>query len=337
MIQELDADRLARILGQIEGQPYPGAVVGGLLEELLNHLPAPVDDVCLLPGIRDGVIAGWPVVETQRPAGGRAGNGYHLVGDRISLLAVAQTDFQRIPPTMGPGCSAHRGVLSRVGPTVARLKATIFDQIGGGRRPGGCGYRRGCGRTASAELDVKYGVQFDAVGRNSSLTVQEVEESDAGDGHRHIGSLEAARGGVLGIEFGAGMLDTGQQDAGGPDAGRGGDLGDHGVTRSVAEDQVVVGVGLQLVFGQRGMHLEDGGLGRLDTVVGRQGGRRRQRGQRCDRGLCPGLEIDQTSVGVGASLYRPAFHPAGSVERLLICCVAIALELWLLGTNNCSG
>ncbi len=246
---------------------------------------------------------------------------------------------------MGPGCSAHRGVLSRVDPTVARLKATILDQIGGGRRPGGCGYRRGCGcrrgcgsgcagrcrcgcgRTAGAELDVKYGVQFDAVGRNSSLTVQEVEESDAGDGHRHIGSLETARGGVLDIEFGAGMLDTGQQDAGGSDAGRGGDLGDHGVTRSVAEDQVVVGVGLQLVFGQRGMHLEDGGLGRLDTVVGRQGGRCRQRGQRCDRGLCPGLEIDQTSVGVGASLYRPAFHSAGSVERLLICCVGISLEL----------
>ena len=342
VIQELDADRLACILGQIEGQLSPGAVVGGLLEELLNHLPAPVDDVCLLPGISVGVIAGWPVVETQRLAGGRAGNGYHLVGDEISLLAEAQTDLQRIPPTMGPGGRAHRGVLSRVGPTVARLKATILDQIGGGRRPGGCGYRRvsrcGCRRPAGAELDVKYGVQFDAVGRYSSLTVQEVEESDAGDGHGYIGSLEAARGGVLGIEFGASMLDAGQQSAGGSDAGRGGDLGDHGVAGSVAEDQVVVGVGLQLVFGQRGMQLEDGGLGRLDTVVVRQGGRCRQRGQRCDRGLCRRLQIDQASIGVGASLYRPAFHPAGSVERLLICCcVAIALELWLLGTNKCSG
>ncbi len=186
-----------------------------------------------------------------------------------------------------------------------------LDQIGGGRRPGGCGYRRvsrcGCaGRCrcpAGAELDVKYGVQFNAVGRNSSLTVQEVEESDAGDDHGHIGSLEAARGSVLGIEFGVGILDIRQQYAGGSDAGRGGNLGDHGVAGSVAEDQVVVGVGLQLVFGQRGMQLEDGGLGRLDTVVGRQGGRRRQRGQRCNRGLCRRLEIDQTSVSVGACLY----------------------------------
>ena len=75
-----------------------------------------------------------------------------------------------------------------------------MDQIGGGRCPGGRGYRRvswcGCRRTAGAELDVKYRVQFDAVGRNSGLTVQEVEESDAGDGHGHIGSLEAASGSV---------------------------------------------------------------------------------------------------------------------------------------------
>ncbi len=133
--------------------------------------------------------------------------------------------------------------------------------------------------------------------------MQEIEESDTGDGHGHISSLETARGCVSGIKFGAGILDAGQQDAGGPDAGRGGDLGNHGVSGSVAEDQVVVGVALQLVFGQRGMQLEDGGLGRLDTVVGRQGGRRRQRGQRCNRGLCRRLEIDQTSVGVSASLY----------------------------------
>src|SRR6266567_4959339 len=178
VIQELDADRLARILGYIKGQLYPGAVVGGLLEESLNHLPAHVDDVCLLPGIRAGVIAGWPVPETQRPAGGQAGNGYHLVGDRISLLTKAQTDLQRITPTMGPACSTRRGALSCVGPTVTRLKATILDQIGDGRRPCGCGCRRvsrrgcgcasrcrrgcagrcrcGCRRTAGAELDVKY-------------------------------------------------------------------------------------------------------------------------------------------------------------------------------------
>ena len=81
------------------------------------------------------------------------------------------------------------------------------------RRPSGRGYRRvcryRCWRPRGVELNVEYGVQFDAVGRNSSLTVQEVEESDAGDGHGYIGCLEAARGGVAGIEFGAGILDVG--------------------------------------------------------------------------------------------------------------------------------
>ena len=80
--------------------------------------------------------------------------------------------------------------------------------------------------------------------------------------------MEAARGSIVGIEFGAGILDTGQQYAGGSDAGRGRDLGDHGVAGRVAEYHVVVGVALKLVFGQRGMQLEDGGLGRLDTNIG---------------------------------------------------------------------
>lgn len=65
VIQELDADGLTSILGEIEGQLYPGTVVGGLSKELLNYLPAAVDDVCLLPGILAGVISGRPVVKAQ--------------------------------------------------------------------------------------------------------------------------------------------------------------------------------------------------------------------------------------------------------------------------------
>lgn len=139
MIQELDADHLARICGQIEGQLYPGAVIGGLLEELLNHLSAAVENVGFLPRIRVGVVAGGPVVEAQRRAGDSAGYGEHLVGDRISLLAATGTDLQRITPTMGYGRSARGKVLSGIGPSTARLKATILDQVGGGRRPAGRG------------------------------------------------------------------------------------------------------------------------------------------------------------------------------------------------------
>ena len=35
-------------------------------------------------------------------------------------------------------------------------------------------------------------MEFDAIGRNSRLSMQEVEEADAGDDHGHICSLEAA-------------------------------------------------------------------------------------------------------------------------------------------------
>lgn len=151
MIQELDADGLACICGQVEGQLYPGAVIGGLVEELLNYLPTTVENVSLLPGIRNGVVAGGPVVEAQRRASGQAGYGEHLVRDRISLLAATGTDLQRITPTMDYGRSARGKVLSGVSPTTARLKATILDQVGGGRRPAGRGQRRcrwsqsGCG------------------------------------------------------------------------------------------------------------------------------------------------------------------------------------------------
>jgi len=75
------------------------------------------------------------------------------------------------------------------------------------------------------------------------------------------------------------MLDAGQQ-AGGADAGRGGDPEIKGVAGSAAEDQVVVGVGSSLYSVSVAMQLENGGLGRPDTVVGRQDGRCRQRGQR---------------------------------------------------------
>src|SRR5579859_1155188 len=110
--------------------------------------------------------------------------------------------------------------------------------------------------------------------------MQEVEESDASDAHGYISILEAARDDIAGIKFGASVLDASQQSAGGPDAGRGGYLGDHRMTQSVAEDQVVVRIGLQFVFGQRGLQLEDGGLGRLNAVVGWQDSWRWQRDQR---------------------------------------------------------
>lgn len=54
-------------IGQIEGQQYPGAVVAGLPEELLNHLHTTVNDVCLLSGIlvvELGIVTIWSAIES---------------------------------------------------------------------------------------------------------------------------------------------------------------------------------------------------------------------------------------------------------------------------------
>ena len=62
----------------------------------------------------------------------------------------------------------------------------MWDQIGGSWRPRG----RRCRCFTGTELDVEDRVQFDAVWRNSHLTMQEVEKSDTDHGHGHIRRLE---------------------------------------------------------------------------------------------------------------------------------------------------
>ncbi len=155
-------------------------------------------------------------------------------------------------------------------------------------------------------------MQFDAIGRNSRLTVQEIEKANADDGDGHVGRLKGVSHGVSGIEFGAGLLDARQQRAGGPNAGWVRNLDDHGVASSVGKDQVVVGVALQFVLGQGLVELKDGGLGWLDAIVGRQIAWRWQRDQRGNCGLGCRLKIDQTNVGVGAGFDCPAFQPTGA-------------------------
>ncbi len=155
-------------------------------------------------------------------------------------------------------------------------------------------------------------MQFDAIGRNSHLTVQEVEKANADDGNRHIGRLKSVGHSVLGVKFRAGFLDARQQWAGGSDAGWVRNLDDHGVASSVVKDQVVVGVPLQFELGQGIVELKDGGLGWLDAVVGRQVAWHWQRDQRGNRGLGWRLKIDQANVCVSAGLDRPAFQSTGA-------------------------
>ena len=65
MIQELDADGLSGVGGQVKGQLDPSTIVGGVLEELFQHRAITVSDSSFLPTIGAGVVAGGPVVEAQ--------------------------------------------------------------------------------------------------------------------------------------------------------------------------------------------------------------------------------------------------------------------------------
>lgn len=53
-------------------------------------------------------------------------------------------------------------------------------------------------------------MQFDAIGRNARLSVQEIEEANTGHRHRDIGRLERASWRVASIKLSARMLNAGQ-------------------------------------------------------------------------------------------------------------------------------
>ena len=65
MIQELDADGLSGVGGQVKGQLNPDTIIGGVLEELFQHCTSAVDDIGFLPAVGAGVVAGGPVEEAQ--------------------------------------------------------------------------------------------------------------------------------------------------------------------------------------------------------------------------------------------------------------------------------
>jgi hypothetical protein len=62
-------------------------------------------------------------------------------------------------------------------------------------------------------------------------------------------------------------VNAGRQRAARADAGRVGDLGDHGVPGAVGQHEVEVGVGLQLVLGERGLHAIHRRFGRLGPLL----------------------------------------------------------------------
>src|SRR5256885_1257512 len=98
-------------------------------------------------------------------------------------------------------------------------------------------------------------MELDAVRGHADLTVDQIEEADAGHGHRLAAGLEGAAGRVADVEGGSRFERPGLPAFAG--AERIGNLCDQGVASPVLEDEVVVAVALPLVAGDYHLVLQD--------------------------------------------------------------------------------
>ena len=94
VVSELDADGLTGVGRKIEGHLYPDPVVGGVHEQLLQHIAAAIDHVSLLPAVGTRIVTGGPVVEAQVRVGRITGDGNHLGSDTITRLITAPAQLQ---------------------------------------------------------------------------------------------------------------------------------------------------------------------------------------------------------------------------------------------------
>src|SRR5713226_2197993 len=92
-------------------------------------------------------------------------------------------------------------------------------------------------------------MELNPVGCHTRLAVEEVEEADATHPNRHTRGLEAPGCGELRIKLAARALNRCEEQTAGC-AGWIRDLGDHRVSRTVLNHQVIIAIGLQLVFDQ---------------------------------------------------------------------------------------
>ena len=117
-----------------------------------------------------------------------------------------------------------------------------------------------------------------------------------------------------GIHLGPGAGDAGIHRTAGRHAARGRNLCDHGKSRGVLDDQVIVLVAFQFNQGQGRVHNPDRCFLRRNTVIGRDRARCGKGPQvRYGRGLgC--IEVDLADIGIGSYFDGLAFHTAGKSQ-----------------------
>jgi hypothetical protein len=166
------------------------------------------------------------------------------------------------------------------------------------------------------EVDAEDGVEFDGVGGDAALAVEEIEEGNTCDvDDDHAGNVLEGRGGrhaEAGFECGArGFKRGGVLRRTRPGTFRGGDFGEHGGgrIRRIGEDEVEVAIAF--LFDGDELRADGEGL----EFQGREAGVRRKR-RRGRLGSEPGnrgragRKVDAGDVRVGESLDEPALSAA---------------------------
>src|SRR5581483_746426 len=161
----------------------------------------------------------------------------------------------------------------------------------------------------SADGEAGHRMQLDVVRCAAGLTVREVEEGHAPNGDATVRVLERAGHVERGVHMPAGAADTGRERTDRSDAARVGDLRDHRAPVAVAQDQVVVAVGLADVLDQPGAEPIGAQLVRRGAARLRSARRLRATGQITD-GRVVRMGVDLATKTVRPGLDRPAFGPA---------------------------
>src|SRR5579864_3855602 len=155
-------------------------------------------------------------------------------------------------------------------------------------------------------------MQFNPIGGYTRLPVQEVEHGNSPYLDRHVDGLEIRTGRKLSRELGMGIGDSGCKWAAGSDTSRVGNFGDHGISRTIDQNQVNVLITLQFEFSESGVDCPDGSFGGLDSARGRYRIGRGERSQAAYRTGGAGIEVYQGGVAVATGLDLPALNPAGA-------------------------
>jgi hypothetical protein len=153
-------------------------------------------------------------------------------------------------------------------------------------------------------------VQLDLVRCGARLPVREVMHAHACNPHWYVNGLKAGGDIEHGIHLGPGAGDAGIHRTTGRYAARCGNLSDHGKSRGVLDDQMIVLVAFQLNQGQGRVHDPDCGFLWRNAVIGRDRARCGKGPQVRYRGGLWRIKVDLADIGVGSYFDRLAFHTA---------------------------